>query len=292
MSWLINFFSSFLFFFSSPIFIKTALLELIRQVFASNSSGGGNARTRRERFIPPFFKLHHARSGVHPSRSSLDGGGGRGDVHVLSRSSLLSLLGRLGRLLLGRDILANGLGLVTLWDGLSLRGGLLVLLLLTLHGLAGLTEETTELVALSLRLALTGLLALGLLLDTQSTKDGGALLVLRGLGRGGPVLLLLLGSLSIFDRGSLTLGLLGRLGRFLDGVVQLRSGAGDGGLLLGLLLSRAGDLVEEVAEDAGTLGLLVLLLVLLLLLFLLVFSRLSRGLGGGGRGFSNVSSSR
>lgn len=236
------------------------------------------------------------------SCSSLNSGRGGGNVGRLglfrSRSGLGGLLGGLvlSRLLLG--LVLSGL---VLGDGLRLHlrlgGGLL--LLLGLHSLAGLAEETAELV-LGLALAVSGLVvrALFLLLHAKGAEERGATaLVLGGSGglssRG-------FGRRGVLDGGTLSLShalrLNGLNGGLLDRVVELGSSAGDtglggsSGLLLGLLLSRAGDLVEEVAEEGRALRLgvgrsisLLLLLVILLfflLLLILLFLLLSFGRSG------------
>lgn len=141
-----------------------------------------------------------------------------------------------------------------------------------LHGLAGLAEKTAKLVAL---LALS-ILSVGrvTLLLTKVTEERGAALVLGGLdrrlgGRG------VLGGLTVSGSGH-ALRLDGLASSTLDRVVKLGSGAGDrglsgsGGLLLSLLLRRAADLLEEVAEQGAALGLLSLLVLLLFLVVLLL----------------------
>lgn len=197
------------------------------------------------------------------SRSSLSGGG-----------SLLSRLGLLSGLLSGSRsvVLGDGLGLVLLLLLSGLSGGSL-LLVVQLHGLAGLAEETSDLVAL-LALTFLGVGGLTLLLAEVAEERGAALVLAissRGLSRS---LLGLLGGLTL-SGSSHALGLNGLGGITLDGVLQLGSSAGNRGLgsgssslLFSLLLRGAADLLEETAEDGSTLGLLGLLL--LLLVFLLV----------------------
>jgi hypothetical protein len=224
---------------------------------------------KHKALIPPLLKLDCP---LLSSSGSLNRSGGGGD----NRLSLLSNggVGGLGALLSGGG-LGNGLSL-----GLSLGGS--GLLGLGLHGLAGLTEKATELVALGLCLGLSCLsVRLTTLLLAEVGEEGGTALVLGGSsGRLGDRGLRssLLGSLNL---GSSSHALrLNGLGSFLDRVVELRSGAGNrsglsgsSSFLLSLLMGGAGDLLEEVAEDGAALGLgggggFSLLLLLLLLLFL------------------------
>ena len=214
--------------------------------------------------------------GLLRSSSSLSGG----------RGSLLSRL-LLGGLLSSRSIvLGDGLGLVLLLLLSRLSGGSF-LLVVQLHGLAGLAEETTQLVAL---LALTFLSVGGLtLLLAKVAEERGAALVLalssRRLSRS---LLGLLGGLGL-SRSSHALRLNGLGGVTLHRVLQLGSSAGNRGLgggsslLLSLLMRGAADLLEETTEERSTLGLgrglgLLLLLLLVLLFFLLLFLSLLLGL--------------
>lgn len=219
--------------------------------------------------VPPLLILDDARPGGGPSRSSLDRGGVGSDVHALCGdiSLLLLSLALLSRLVLSGSILADRLGLVALGDGFS-RSSLL-LLLTTLHGLAGLAEQTTQLLGLALTLST-------ILLDAKVAEEGSAALVLRS-RLGSRSLSSILSGLTLSrSSGSLLSGL-----GLLHGVLKLRSSAGDrggllGGVLLSLLLSGAGDLLEEVAEERSTLGLLVGSSLGLLLL-LLVLGSLSSG---------------
>ena len=244
--------------------------------------------------IPPSFVLNDTRLTTGSSCGSLDRGG-RGDVvglGLFGGSRSLSGLGLLlSGLLLGGSILGDGLGLVL---GLILSVGSSLLLVVELHSLAGLAEQTTELVAL-LALSILSVGGLALLL-AKVTEERGAALVLdflgstrslssRGLSSG-----CVLGSLTLSGSRH-ALGLKGLASGTLDGVVELGSSAGDsrglssrsGGLLLSLLLRGAADLLEEAAEERSTLGLgrglgLLLLLLLVLLFFLLLFLSLLLGL--------------
>lgn len=193
-----------------------------------------------------------------------------------------------------------------LLDGGLLRsslGGLLGLLDLTLHSLAGLAEDTAQLVTLGLGLAVGALVVGVALLLAEVTEEGSAAAVLGSLrssrrsGRGG-----VLGSFSV-SSSSYSLGLNGLDVSLLDGVVELRSTAGNGGLngsgsgsgsgslLLRLLVRGAGDLLEEIAEKRSALGLLGnrSLGLLLLFLLLLLVADLSRSGCGGSGGFRTVS---
>jgi hypothetical protein len=241
---------------------------------------------RRVRWIPPPFKLHASRR--RSSSSSLDrGAGGEVDVLGLLGGGLNGLSDLLddggGSLLNGSGGLGGGL--LSLDLGLSSRS----LLLVELHSLAGLAEQTTKLGGLGL--ALLGLaigdLVVGgvglLLLLAEVAEERGAALVLGGGGLSGGLLGLLssLGDLSVGSGGD-SLGLNGLDSGLLDGVLELRSSAGDGGLLSGggglllrFLVGGAGDLLEEVAEDGSALGLLLFLLLLLGLLGGLVLDGLS-----------------
>lgn len=221
------------------------------------------------RLVPPSFELNM------PSSSSFDSGRGRrdGGLRLSSGRSLSKLGGLLGltlRSLLSGFILGN-------W--FRLRLGLSRGLLLPLHGLAGLTEDTAELL-------------LGLTIAAKAEERGASALILggdavrgsrrdRGFGsrdrRGN------FGGFAV-GRSGHALGLGGLSRSLLDGVVQLWSSAGDGGLGRGtglLLRLLTSNLLEEVAEEGGALGLVVgrtfslllllgLFLLLLLLLLLLV----------------------
>jgi len=225
--------------------------------------------------IPPSLKFHDAPRTIGSSCGSLDGGG-RGDIVGLGLlSGSLSGLGfLLSGLFLSGSVLCDRLRLL-LNLGLGV-GRSLLLLVVQLHGLAGLAEETAELVAL---LAI-GILSVGglTLLLAEVAEERGATLVLGGLGRrlGGRGVL---GSLTISGSGHAL-----RLDRLasstLDGIVELGSGAGDRGLsggsgfLLSLLLRGAADLLKEVAEQGGALGFLNLLFLLLFLVVLFLFLEL------------------
>jgi hypothetical protein len=243
--------------------------------------------------IPPVLILNEV-SLRTTSCSGLDrGGGGRdgGGLSLLGGGGSLSELGLLSGLRKG-SLLGSTLSL-----SLGLSGGRI--LGLGLHGLAGLAEKATQLVALRLRLAL-GLIVGVTLLLAEVTEERGATLVLGGLssgGRRGDVL----GGLS-FSGSSHTLGLNGLHGSLLDGVVELRSSAGNSGglrrsasLLLSLLVRRAGNLLEKVAEERGALGLglslllfLLFFLNLVLLLVVLLLDRLDR-LDRSDRGCNTIS---
>lgn len=208
--------------------------------------------------IPPSLEFHDAPRTIGSSCGSLDGGG-RGDVVGL---------GLLSGSLSGLSLLLSGL---LLSPGLGVSRSLL-LLVVQLHGLAGLAEETTELVAL-LALSILSVGGLSLLL-AEVAEERGAALVLGCLdgrlgGRG------VLGGLTVSGSGH-ALRFDGPASSTLDRVVELGSGAGDrglsggSGLLLSLLLRGAANLLEEVAEQGSALGLLSLLILLLFFVVLLL----------------------
>lgn len=234
--------------------------------------------------VPPTFVFNDTPLTVGSSCGGLDGSG-RGNVvglGLLGGSGSLSGLGLLlSGLLLSGSVLGDGLGLVL---NLVLGLGSSLLLVVKLHSLAGLAEETTELVAL-LGLSILGVGGLTLLLAKVAEERGAALVLgllgsTRGLSSRGLSSGSVLGSLTL-SRSSHAFGLKGLASSTLDGVVELGSSAGDSrglssrssGLLLSLLLRGAADLLEKAAEEGGTLGLggglsLLLLLRLVLLLFL------------------------
>lgn len=242
-----------------------------KQLRRMQTSTHGRGTKGQVGLIPPSLEFHDAPRTIGSSCGSLDGGG-RGDVvglGLLSGSlSGLSLL--LSGLLLNGSILGDRLGLL-LSPGLGVSRSLL-LLVVQLHGLAGLAEETTELVAL-LALSILSVGGLSLLL-AEVAEERGAALVLGCLdgrlgGRG------VLGGLTVSGSGH-ALRFDGPASSTLDRVVELGSGAGDrglsggSGLLLSLLLRGAANLLEEVAEQGSALGLLSLLILLLFFVVLLL----------------------
>lgn len=236
--------------------------------------------------IPPFLKLDGTPLRMSTSCCSLDGSRGSSDsrrLGLLGGGSFSGLAGILSGSSLGGSLLSGGLGLVLL-----LGSGFLVV---ELHGLAGLAEKTAELVALGLGIAVGALIVRVALLLTEVTEERGAALVLAGrsLGSGG-LSGSLLGGLGLSGRGGgHVLRLDGLHGSLLDGVLELGSSAGDSGilsmsrsLLLRLLVGGAGNFLEEVTEQRGTLGLRSRALGLLLLLLCLGLLLLLLGRGRSG----------
>lgn len=266
------------------VFLSTLFVFVFRH---GNDSTACRGVGRRKTLIPPFLKLDGTPLRMSTSCCSLDGSRGSSDsrrLGLLGGGSLSGLASFLSGSSLSGSLLGGGLGLVLLLG----RGFLVV----ELHGLAGLAEQPAELVALGLSLAVGALIVRVALLLAEVTEERGATLVLAGrsLGSGG-LSSSLLGGLGLSGGGGGGHGLRldGLHGSLLDGVLELGGSAGDSGglsrsrsLLLGLLVGRAGNLLEEVTEQRGTLGLgsraLGLLLLLLCLgLLLLLFGRSRSG---------------
>lgn len=228
--------------------------------------------------IPPILNLNNTRPGARPSCGSLDGGGvGRSNVDGVSADIADGLLLFLGSL----DTVGSlgGLSLVTtLGDGLGLSRSGLLLLLSRLHSLAGLAEESSQLVGLGLGVGLgtVRLSRLLLLLSSKAAEHGGTALVLGGalgglrrsstIGSGGLLglvlrlgLLLGLGlllAILLYEAQKSTLG--GRRSTSLGGLGRLTLGGGGDALWFNGLGGRGVNWVAKLGSGVGDRGVLVL----------------------------------